>query len=277
MCAASSASRSQGELCRPRDAPAPPQPALAEGARRAAQACAAGGTSRARRDEHALSRPRDATALLSRRRLSAPTVRPMCVPPPAQALAATGPPIDGMSERAIAAAGASACLTLRPTSAPVGISRTAGGEVVVTSSPPTSRRCPRCQRRRRQRRQQQDRRRRRARGDDGDEDGSAGDEDDDAGGESASPTGSYSVDSHGHDLCIGHLTSVHACGAAIGELDLRLLDLEDRIGTVASEALATAHGTETTRTFVGGPATCVATLERALGDALRPHAAPAAP
>ena len=82
---------------------------------------------------------------------------------------------------------------------------------------------------------------------------------------------------HGHNLSIGHLTSVHACGAAIGEIDLRLPDREDRIGTVASEALATAHGTETTRTFIGGPATRVAALERALGDALRPHAAPAAP
>ncbi len=91
------------------------------------------------------------------------------------------------------------------------------------------------------------------------------------------PSGSFYVDSHGHDIYIGHLTSVHAGGAAVGELDLRLLDLEDRIGTVASEALATTHGAETTRTLIGGPATRVAALERALGDALRPHAAPAAP
>ncbi len=49
---------------------------------------------------------------------------------------------------------------------------------------------------------------------------------------------------------IGRLTSVRECGTAIGELDLRLLDLEDRIGTVASEALATsAHGAGTTRAF----------------------------
>jgi hypothetical protein len=81
---------------------------------------------------------------------------------------------------------------------------------------------------------------------------------------------------HGHNISIGHLTSVYTCGAAIGELDLRLPDREDRIGAVASEALATARGTETARTFVGGPATCFAALERALGDALRPHAAPAA-
>ena len=37
----------------------PPQPALAEGARRAAHVCAAGGASRSRRDEHALCRLRD--------------------------------------------------------------------------------------------------------------------------------------------------------------------------------------------------------------------------
>ncbi len=104
----------------------------------------------------------------------------------------------------------------------------------------------------------------------GDEDGSAGDEVDDAGGGSASSTGSFYVD-------IGRLTSVHACGAAIGELDLRPLDLEDCIGNVASEALATAHGAETTRTLVGGLATRVAALERALEDALRPRAASAAP
>jgi hypothetical protein len=98
---------------------------------------------------------------------------------------------------------------------------------------------------------------------------------------SAAPTAAgpptYCVDLHGHDLSIGHLTSVHACGVAIGELDLRLPDREDRVGTVASQALATARGTETTSTIVGGPATCVAALEHARGDALRPHAAQAAP
>ncbi len=146
----------------------------------------------------------------------------MCVPPAAQALVATGPSIDVMSERAIAAAGASAWLTLRPTSASVGAPPASqAGKSSSRPPPPTSRRCPRCQRRRLQRRQQRDRRRRRARGDNGDED-------DGAGGASASPTGSYYVDSHGHDLYIGHLTSVHACGAAIGELDLRLLPHRDR-------------------------------------------------
>ncbi len=39
-------------------------PALAEGARRAAHVCAAGGASRSRRDEHVLCLPRDAIALI---------------------------------------------------------------------------------------------------------------------------------------------------------------------------------------------------------------------
>jgi hypothetical protein len=90
---------------------------------------------RERGDEHALCRPRDVTALLSRRRLSAPAVQPKCVPPAAQALAATGPSIDVMSERAIAAAGASAWLTLTLTPASMGSPRTAGGEAVVTPPP----------------------------------------------------------------------------------------------------------------------------------------------
>ncbi len=55
----------------------PPQPALAEGARRAAHVCAAASESRSRRDEHALCRPRDATALPSRRWRRARDVRPM--------------------------------------------------------------------------------------------------------------------------------------------------------------------------------------------------------
>jgi hypothetical protein len=50
---------------------------------------------------------------------------------------------------------------------------------------------------------------------------SYGDDYDDSCGASASSTGSLYVDSHGRDLYIGRLTSVHACGAAIGELDLR--------------------------------------------------------
>jgi hypothetical protein len=55
----------------------PPRPALAEGARRAT----AGGASRSRRDEHALCRPRDATALPGRRQHRGRDVRPMFVPP----------------------------------------------------------------------------------------------------------------------------------------------------------------------------------------------------
>ncbi len=50
----------------------------------AACVCASGGASRARRDEHALWRPRDATAFPSRRWPWQRTVRPMCVPPAAR-------------------------------------------------------------------------------------------------------------------------------------------------------------------------------------------------
>ncbi len=46
-----------------------------------------------------------------------------------------------------------------------------------------------------------------------------------AGCRAAARGGSFYVDSQGNDLYIGRLTSVHACGAAIGELDLRPLDL----------------------------------------------------
>jgi hypothetical protein len=50
-----------------------------------------------------------------------------------------------------------------------------------------------------------------------------------------------------------------------------------RTGTVASEALATAHCTKSSCAFVGGLATRVAALERALENAFRPRAEPAAP
>ncbi len=69
----------------------PPQPALAEGAHRMAHVSAAGGTLRSRREGHAMCHPRYATAL---RWLRARAMRPICLPPPAQALAATGPSID---------------------------------------------------------------------------------------------------------------------------------------------------------------------------------------
>jgi hypothetical protein len=85
---------------------------------------------------------------------------------------------------------------------------------------------------------------------DGDEDEPADDDvDGDADGESTFPTRSFYVNSHGRNIYIGRLASVHECCAAIGELDLRLLYLEASIGTIASEALATAHGAESSRAF----------------------------
>jgi hypothetical protein len=57
-----------------------PQPALAVAAHSTAHVCASGGASRAWRDEPALCRPRDATALPSRCWRRTRAVRPVCVP-----------------------------------------------------------------------------------------------------------------------------------------------------------------------------------------------------
>ncbi len=64
-------------------------------------------------------------------------------------------------------------------------------------------------------------------GEDSNEADNAADEED------ASDDGSFYPDSQGRYHCICRLTSVRECGKAISELDLRLLDLEDSIGTVA--------------------------------------------
>jgi hypothetical protein len=61
----------------------PPPPALVDDTRRATRVCAAGGAARSRRDEHALCRPRDATALPSQSWRRKRSMRPVCVRPAA--------------------------------------------------------------------------------------------------------------------------------------------------------------------------------------------------
>jgi hypothetical protein len=87
MCVLSAARRRSGVTTHavpPAQRGRPPQPALAESARRAVHVCAAAGASRSRRDVNALCRPHNTTALSSRRWRRARAVRPMCVLQPAR-------------------------------------------------------------------------------------------------------------------------------------------------------------------------------------------------